>query len=304
MKLFFKEPTAPRYIYINPKTNRVHLLMPMMSGTEIGLDNTCKSVYSLQEFFGLLGANKQSAAVGVLTDYKAALEFDLKYMPASAEKTHKAHRLSQIDTYLEILRQVQHDTRITEPLKQAFPLYPEPLVHLMEAVDANLHSIILRPREQDNYLRTTAIEPTFSANHNQMVSGHVVPQDSLLADTLRQQYQSVSFTPKSKEGLIARVVSNRAGLPVDLNQIKETLIHEIQTYLGITVKFDETYGTRYAPSVPMDKPYMDEQLAIDVDNPATTESYTHALIQYCTPNLFDNVEGSPFYTVNDEERLS
>ena len=96
MRLLFKEPTAPRYIYINPVTNIVHLLIPIMSGTEIGLDNTCKSVYSLQEFFGLLGANKQSTGLGVLTDYKAALEFDLKYMPASAEKTAKAHRLSQI----------------------------------------------------------------------------------------------------------------------------------------------------------------------------------------------------------------
>jgi len=276
----------------------------MMSGTEIGLDNTCKSVYSLQEFFGLLGANKQSAAVGVLTDYKAALEFDLKYMPASEEKVGKAHRLSQIDTYLEILRQVQQDTRITAPLKQAFPLYPEPLVHLMEASEANLHSIILRPREQDNYLRTTAIEPTFSANHNQMVNGHIVPQNSILGDTLRQAYQSISFTPKSKEALIANVVSKRIGLPVDFTQIKNVLIAEVQRYLGITVRFEETQGNRYAPSVPMNQPYLDRELSIDADNPATTESYTHALIQYCTPNLFDNIEGSPFYTVNDAEHLS
>ena len=35
---------------------------------------------------------------------KLALEFDLKYMPASLEKTAKAHRLSQIDTYLDILK--------------------------------------------------------------------------------------------------------------------------------------------------------------------------------------------------------
>lgn len=304
MRLLFKEPTAPRYTYINPVTNIVHLLIPMMSGTEIGLDNTCKSVYSLQEFFGLLGENKQSTGLGVLTDYKAALEFDLKYMSTSAEKTAKAHRLSQIETYLEILRHVQQDNRITEPLKQAFPLYPEPLVHLMEAVDANLHSIILRPREQDNYLRTTAIEPTFSANHNQMVNGHIVPQNSILADTLRQAYQSISFTPKSKEALIANVVSKRIGLPVDFTQIKSALIAEVQRYLGITVRFEETQGNRYAPSVPMNQPYLDRELSIDSDNPATTESYTHALIQYCTPNLFDNIEGSPFYTVNDTEHLS
>jgi len=160
MKLPFKELIAPRYIYINPKTNRVHLLMPIMSGTEIGLDNTCKAVYSLQEFFGLLGANKQSSAVGSLEAYQSALAFDLKYMSESEEKTAKAERLSQIETYLTILKQVQQDHRITEPLMKPFPLYPEPLVHLMQATSANLHSIILRPVMQDNQLRTTAILPT------------------------------------------------------------------------------------------------------------------------------------------------
>ena len=102
MKLPIKEPTAPKYLYINPKTNTVHLLMPIMSGTEIGLDNTCKSVYSLQEFFGLAGADKERSALGVLTDYKAVLEFDLKYMPASAAKTAKAHRLSLKKTFISM----------------------------------------------------------------------------------------------------------------------------------------------------------------------------------------------------------
>ncbi len=31
----FTEPTAPRYIYINPETNRVHLLVPVVGGQEI-----------------------------------------------------------------------------------------------------------------------------------------------------------------------------------------------------------------------------------------------------------------------------
>ena len=304
MKLPFQELTMSRYIYINPETNTVHLLMPIMSGSEIGRDNTCKSVYSLQEFFGLAGANKQSAAIGVLTDYKAALEFDLKYMPVSEEKTRKTHRLSQINTYLEILNQIQDDTRITQPLMQQFPLYPEPLEHLMQANESNLHSIILRPRNQDDYLRTTAILPTFSANHDRMVNGQLISNDSILADTLWHNFQSISFTPKSKEGLIARVVAKRAGLPVNFDEIRKVLIDEINTYLGIAVKFDETQSTRYAPSVPMNKYYIDEQLAINADNPATTQDYVHALIEYCTPNLFDNVEGSPFYTVNDSEHLS
>ena len=305
MKLPSKEPSAPRYIYINPKTNVVHLLMPIMSGTEIGLDNTCKSVYSLQEFFGLAGANKQSAALGVLIAYKAALTSDLKYMPASEEQTRKAHRLSQIDTYLEMLSRVQKDKKITEPLHQDFPVYPEPLVYLMQAVEANLHRIILRPKEQDNYLRTTAIEPTFSANHNQMINGQVVAQDSVLTDTLHQHYQSLSFEQKPQEELlIARLLANHPGLPVKFNAIKDALIQEINTYLSIIVNFEFTQGTRHAPSVPMTEMYIHQQLGIDADNCATIEEYVHGLIQYCTPNLFDNVEVSPFYTVNNSEHLS
>ncbi len=30
----------------------MHLMMPIVSGTSIGLDNTCKAVMSVQEFFG------------------------------------------------------------------------------------------------------------------------------------------------------------------------------------------------------------------------------------------------------------
>jgi hypothetical protein len=309
MKLPIKEPTAPKYLYINPKTNTVHLLMPIMSGTEIGLDNTCKSVYSLQEFFGLAGADKERSALGVLTDYKAVLEFDLKYMPASAAKTAKAHRLSQIDTYLDILNQVQLDTRIRNPLMRNSPVYPEPLVHLMQSVDANLHSIILRPRVQDSYLRTTAIEPTFSANHNQMVNDEIVPEASLF-DTLRNRYQTIPLTPKSTEGLIALIRSKRVGLPVDFDQIKVQLKDEIKTYLGIDVRFEQTHSNQAQRaagaivSAPMNQPYLDEQLGINADNPATIEDYVNGLIHYCTPNLFDNVEDSPFYTVNDPEQLS
>lgn len=309
MKLPIKEPTAPRYIYINSKTNTVHLLMPIMSGTEIGLDNTCKSVYSLQEFFGLAGADKQQSALGVLVDYKAVLEFDLKYMPASAEKTAKAQRLSQIDTYLDILKQVQQDSRITNPLMRNFPVYPEPLTLLMQSAEANLHSIILRPRVQDNYLRTTAIKPTFSANHNQMVNDEIVSKASLF-DTLRDTYQTIPLTPKSKEGLIAYIVSKRKDLPVNFDQTKAELKRAIKAAFGMDERFEQTQSNQAkrtagaVASVSMNQPYLDEQLGIDADNPATTEDYVRGLIEFCTPNLFDHIEESPFYTVNDPERLS
>ena len=54
----------------------------------------------------------------------------------------------------------------------------------------------------------------------------------------------------------------------------------------------------------MNQHYLDKQLGIDADHRATTEDYVRGLIEYCTPNLFDHIEESPFYTVNDPERLS
>ena len=72
------EPTAPRYIYINPLTNRVHLMLPVVSGTGIGLDNTCKAVSSSQEFFGKKNDPKHITALNELIRYKQALDVDLR----------------------------------------------------------------------------------------------------------------------------------------------------------------------------------------------------------------------------------
>lgn len=76
MRIPLTEPTFCRYIYINPDTNIVHLMMPVVSGTSIGLDNTCKSVASLQEFFGKR-RGQQIVALNELKSYKERLLLDL-----------------------------------------------------------------------------------------------------------------------------------------------------------------------------------------------------------------------------------
>ncbi|HAT1879852.1 TPA: hypothetical protein ACGAEL_000771 [Legionella pneumophila] len=304
MKLPFKEPVAPRYIYINPQTNVVHLLMPVMSGTEIGLDNTCKSVYSLLEFFCLLGANQQSAASMILKNYQEGLAFDIKYHPNSEQKALKEQRLVQINMYLRLLQQVQQEEQITNPLKLIFPTYPAALESLMQASEANLHSVILRPEEQDVQLRTTAISPVFSAHHDTMVNGQRIEKKSSLYEILSNSYEGLVFIPKSKEQLIERVLSKCADSPVDFEHIRAMLTQETKAYLGIEESFNQTQGNRYAPSAPVNQAYIDGELMISAEYPATPQDYLNALLEYCTPNLFDNIEESPFYTINNKERLS
>jgi hypothetical protein len=92
VKLPLKEFIDPRYLYINPKTNIVHLLLPIMSGSAIGSDNTCKSVSSLQEFFGYAGANDQTTAMSELLRYQAALESDIKYLSVDSKLRKEKRR--------------------------------------------------------------------------------------------------------------------------------------------------------------------------------------------------------------------
>ena len=304
MKLPLKEPISPRYLYVNPKTNVIHLIMPIMSGTDIGLDNTCKSVYSLQEFFGLAGANRQSDALGELTRYKEALEHDLKYMRDSPDKELKEARLAQINQYVTIVRPLQQDPLVSSPLKEVFPRYPKPLEYVMQHPDANLHSIILRPSDQDIQLRTTAIRPVFSLPHDVSINGQRQSHRSLFYDTLFGTFRNIAFKAKSKEELVHRVVAKLAGQPVNFEAVRLQLSREVRTYLDFDFSFNQTQGYPKVPSVPVNQAYIDEQMAIDADNQATHELYANALIQYCAPHLMEGQSGSPFNFINDSERLS
>jgi hypothetical protein len=304
MKLPLKEPISPRYLYVNPKTNVVHLIMPIMSGTDIGLDNTCKSVYSLQEFFGFAGANRQSDAVGELIHYKEALEFDLKYLPESQDKALKLERLAQVNQYLAIVRPLQQDPLVLKPLTEVFPRYPKPLEYLMNDNRANVRSIILRPADQDIQLRTTAIQPVFSLPHDVSINGQTRAHRSLFYETLIKTWRDIKFKAKSKEELVGRVVTNLAGKAVDFEVVRAQLSAEVKAYLDFDCHFNHTQGNPKVPSVAVNQPYIDKEMAIDVDNQATHQLYAKSLIQYCVPHLLEGQAGSPFNYIDNLERLS
>ena len=51
MKIKFREPLAPRYIYFNNATNQLHIMVPVVGGDSISTDNTCQAAAALQAFF-------------------------------------------------------------------------------------------------------------------------------------------------------------------------------------------------------------------------------------------------------------
>ena len=141
--------------------------MPIVSGTTIGLDNTCKAVYGLQEFFDKgNNATKKSSLKGELMAYQDALKHDINLVEAhSALGQSKQERLTQIEAYLTVLSHLEQHKEL-DCLSAGYPTYPRPLEGLMQdRAASNLYSMVLRPEEEDGYLRTEAANPIFSVAH-------------------------------------------------------------------------------------------------------------------------------------------
>ena len=79
-KIPLQEPLSPRYIYINPETNQVHLFVPLVQGQEISTDNTCQSTKALGEF--------KDTVFKELSTYKTALEYDLRFLENGSPLKH------------------------------------------------------------------------------------------------------------------------------------------------------------------------------------------------------------------------
>jgi len=90
-----------------------------------------------------------------------------------------SRQLNQIDEYIKLIEKIQNNEHLNT-LSVQFPAYPAPLQTLMREKDSNLYSMVLRPREQDLYLRS--VNPVFSVNRAVIdASGSVNPSFRVLA---------------------------------------------------------------------------------------------------------------------------
>ena len=288
------EPTAPRYIYINPVTNRVHLLLPVVSGKTIGLDNTCKGVSSSQEFFGKSSNLKQKTALNELIHYKDALAFDLSLLASdSSLKQPKEERLQQINNYIAAIEGVQSNRKLNT-LNGEFPAYPVPLKTVMQEEQSNLYTMHLRPEVQDVNLRS--INPVFSLNRKNNESGN---PNSILYQTLHNTYKMPTLVPQdARARLITAVLASTAAQDNDFKEIQQVLSQKTKEQLGIDVDFSQTNAGQ-----PVTKAFIKNSMGFD-DNTTTSTEYIDALLGYCAPNVFDTVTQSPFYTAKTAEELS
>jgi hypothetical protein len=288
MRIPLVEPTAPRYIHINPQTNKVHVLMPVVSGTTIGLDNTCKSVYSLAEFFGKSANAKQVTALSELTRYKECLEFDIRIIPEESElKQQKQDRLKQINEYLKLLETVEK-SGVLNSLTQVFPEYPSPLATLLEEKRSNLYSMVLRPKENDNFIRTK--HRVFSVKRE---------GESVFYQALQDGYQHLVITD-ARTRLTNTILASLEGQGVDFATIQQQVLEKTKAQFGLEIDFSKTPDGKTS----VDKAMIDAQMMFDEETPPNAKDYIDALLGNCAPTLFDSLIESPFYTIKNAEELS
>lgn len=268
------EPIAPRYIYINPETNQVHLLVAVVGGQTISTDNTCKTTMASDEFFS-------GAALRELNAYKAALEFDLQLLGNDNIElsTSKQQRLEQINAYIAAI-----------PAMQTIGGGYRNAITALKQIPSNLYSIKLRPREQDPV--SNIVNPMFTINRTNDATGKPL---SALYNALHTAFPYAAIAPLNpRQRLETAVMAELVAQPVNFETTQRVLTEQCHRLFGLTVDF-----THDNSGAAVNQASLDTLMGFTPDNPATTDEYMAALLGACALNIWDNIATSPFYSGHD-----
>ena len=266
MLIPLNEPSNFRYIYINPETNRVHLLLPFIAGLDVSTDNTCKSDVELRAFF-------EGGAFKELESYKSTLEFHLSLLKESdAHYRTKKERLTQINTYLEAVVSMRASYQA--------------IVEIFLRKTSNLYSIQLRPRVQDPMSRV--VNPVFTINRKNDFLG--VPLSPLYTK-MHEVFPKIELgKPEPRTALIQEVLKTLAE-----NPSFEVIKHALKSACSEQFKIDidvESWINNGNKEL-LTKENVDALMGFDDD--ASSKDYIDALLGICAPNLWGMIPGSPFY---------
>lgn len=281
LTIHFREPVAPRYIYINPENNRVHLLVPIVGGTEIGTDNTCQSVIAQQRCFGKnAGANlERSSALDELRRYLRALQFDISILEETPLKRQKQERADQIAIYIQTLQVIQSRSELNA-LGGAYPAYPEPVQEILSR-RTNFFSMVLHPQSPDGFLRS--VNPVFSVDR-------IGPQQ--FYRDLIAAYHQLRIAPQQdpKDRLMQAVISMLPPSGVDFDAIQAALTTQTQALFGVTVNYlQDNTGAE------LTREYIDSAMGTASSSAA---DYVETLINCCAGTLWETLPISPFIVPN------
>jgi hypothetical protein len=303
MLIPLNEPSNFRYIYINPATNRVHLLVPFIAGLDVSTDNTCKSDLELEAFF-------KGGAFNELASYKSTLEFHMSLLEeGDAHYKTKKERLTQINTYLEAVVEMSPHYRA--------------MANTFLDFNSNLYSIQLRPRVQDPMSRV--VNPAFRINRGNDSQGEPL---SPLYNKMHEVFPGLALgKPDPRTDLVNNVLES---IPPEFLQVDNVLKRKSSEYLDekfhsikqalksqcakqFKIDINVENWIRPVPgkegvNEPVDRTHINDFMGFNEN--ASSKDYIDALLGVCVPNLWRMITGSPFYlgiyddTAHQTESLS
>jgi hypothetical protein len=234
----FKEPTSVDYLFID-SMNRVHLLVPLIGGETIALDNTCKTGFELERFLhGVVDGKKTSAsAVEILKEYNVALQHDidiLKTMNKPSILRKKLERQRQINCYINMLKQCRSNPNGYSNARNA--IYRG--MHEILTSKNNCLGMRLSPEREDRYLQV--LNPVFTLLRKPNIG---------LGSCLRDSFNSklIIQSPLNKENIINQAIAHFADqVPFDFQKLQQFLQNEIQSQFSETVDLTTAENSGYA----------------------------------------------------------
>ncbi|HAT6977742.1 TPA: protein SdcA [Legionella pneumophila] len=306
----FKEPERCDYLYID-ENNKVHLLMPIVGGDEIGLDNTCQTAVELRSFFygNTHHGEARHSAEQQLADYKKQLEEDIQAINSQKGISRYAYtdllkekkeRLKQIEKYIELIKvlkeEYDHSGEIITIKNNIIPPLPSGLNQIIQSSE-NAGAVRLCPDRPD--LATSFKNPLFRLNRHYENSDHKLTEGLgvRLGSTLLPDSQTPTpinrKSPKEKivETVLAKFKSEKIAEPNREEKLQElkTLLQEelvkIDSNLSVDISHDEK-ETNYG--------YLEMMMGMDEDS-SIQEWIDSILTATVDSSVWDTQSSSPFY---------
>lgn len=282
----FKEPERCDYLYIDAN-NKVHLLMPIVGGEEIGLDNTCQMTVELKTFFfgnSYNGKEKYSAELQ-LTEYKKQLLEDInainsqkgisRYAYSDLLK-EKKERLKQIEKYIELIKVLkeEYDKKNEIGIIETYPIpnLPTALEQIFQS-SQNGYAVRLSPAHPD--LATRFNNPLFQIKRNYEDSD--LPLTEGLGYHLRTTLLPNAQTPtlidkKSSRDKIVEIVLAQVKSDHLKGEDREQKLEELKQLIQQEfVKIDANLSVNLSrDKLPINIEYMENIFAWDEDDDIKT----------------------------------
>lgn len=289
MKFIFKEPRNTRHVFIS-SSNRVHVFMPIMRGTDIGTNSFFNQVDELQEFFGMnSNATDQNTSIKAeLKAYQEALKLDLSFLKADeTQAKEKQERLTQINAWLEVIKSLEQSGEL-DSLYGSFPTCPKVLESMMQDRDnTNVYTMVLHPSYWSGRLAMAGIKPVFSLAHTGKVSNISALEQALFTAYTPLTFQVEDQGLKSQAMKMTLLELPRPHRPVQFENLRKIFHKHLRALTNSVIDLTKTPEGKQ-----VDQRYFFKEKGFN--EYASPKQYMNALLECCAPQLFPMTIESPF----------